>query len=49
MSWVPFNYDVILRNITSPNNLFSNLYFENFIVRLQVLYILHMHAIFHAN
>ena len=49
MSWVQVKYDIILRNITSPNNLLWNSYFENFIVRLHVLYILHMHVFFHAN
>ena len=32
-----------------PNNLLMNLYFESSIVGLHVLYVLNMHAKFHAN
>ena len=41
--------DVTLKNITPPNNLLLNSYFEDPTIGLQVLYVLHMHANFHAN
>ena len=41
--------DVTLINITPPNNLLINLYFENFIVGLHVLYVLNMCSKFHTN
>ena len=42
-------FDVILSNVTLPNNLLSNLYFENLIIELYVLYVLNIHANFHVN
>ena len=42
-------YCVTLNNITSLNNLLLNLYFENLIVELHVLYVLNKHAKFHTN
>ena len=41
--------DVILSNVTAPNNLLLNSYFENSTVELYVLYILNIYANFHAN
>ena len=49
MSWVEVIFDVTLNNITSPNYLLLNSYFENPTVELHVLYILNMFANFHAN
>ena len=49
MSWVQVTPGVILSNITPPNNLLQNSYFENFTVELHVLYILNIHANFHVN
>ena len=49
MSCVQVILNVTLSNITPLNNLLINLYFENFIVRLYVLYVLNMHANFHIN
>ena len=40
---------IILSNITPPNNLLLNSYFENPIIELHVLYILNIQANFHAN
>ena len=48
-SWIQVTLDVILKNITSPNNLLLNLYFENPTVGLHVLYDLNMHANCHVN
>ena len=42
-------YCVTLNNITSLNNLLLNLYFENLIVELHVLYVLNKHAKFYTN
>ena len=49
MSWVQVTPGVILSNITLSNNLLLNLYFENPTVASNVLYVLNMHASFHAN
>ena len=49
MSWIQVTSDVTLINITPPNNLLINLYFENFIVGLHVLYVLNMCSKFHTN
>ena len=49
MSWVQVTPGVILSNITPPNNLLQNSYFENFTVELHVLYVLNIHANFHVN
>ena len=35
--------------VTLPNNLFLNLYFENPTIELHILYILNIYANFHAN
>ena len=48
-SWVQVTPGVTLSNVTPPNNLLMNLYFENFIVGLHVLYLLNMHINFHIN
>ena len=37
-------HGAILSNVTPPNNLLMNLYFENLTVELYVLYVLNMHA-----
>ena len=47
--WVRVTHDVILKNITPPNNLLSNSHFANPTVGLQVVYVLSMHANIHAN
>ena len=39
----------LLLNVTPTNNLLLNSYFENPTVELHVLYVLNMHANFHAN
>ena len=49
MCWIRVILDVTLKNITLPNNLLLNLYFENPTVGLHVLYGLNIHANFHAN
>ena len=49
MGWVQVTPSVTLINITPTNNLLFNLYFENTTVELHVLYILKIHAKFHAN
>ena len=41
IGWVQVTPDVILSNITQPNNLLSNSYFENPSVKL---YVLNKHA-----
>ena len=46
MGWIRVILDVILSNVTSLNNLLFNLYFENSTIEL---YVLNMHANFHAN
>ena len=45
-SWVQVTPGVILINVTLLNNLLFNSYFENSFIEL---YILNMHANFHAN
>ena len=35
---------ITLNNVTPPNNLLFNSYFENLTVKLNVLYVLNMHA-----
>ena len=42
MSWIQVTSDVTLSNITLSNNLLMNIYFENFIVGLHVLYVLNI-------
>ena len=49
MSWVQVTLDVILSNITPPNNLLLNKYFENPTVELHVIYVLNIHDNFHIN
>ena len=49
MDWVQVTPSIILSNITLPNNLLMNLYFENSTVGLHVLYVLNMHINFHIN
>ena len=49
MGWVQVTLGVTLNNVTPPNNLLLNSYFENTNVELYVLYVLNMHANFHAN
>ena len=49
LDWVQVTLGVTLNNVTSPNNLLLNSYFENPNVGLYVLYGLNMHANFHAN
>ena len=49
MGWVQVTPSVTLINITPTNNLLFNLYFENTTVELHVLYVLKIHAKFHAN
>ena len=49
MSCIKVTFNIILSNVTLPNNLLMNLYFENFIVRLHILYVLSMNTKFHTN
>ena len=49
MSCIKVTFNIILSNVTLPNNLLMNLYFENFIVGLHILYVLNMHVKFHTN
>ena len=48
MSWVQVTSSVTLINVTPSNNLLMNLYFDNSIVGLHILFILNMHANFHT-
>ena len=47
--WVQVTHDVILSNVTLPDNLLLNSYFENPTVGLHVLYVLNIRANFHIN
>ena len=47
--WFQVRFDVTLNNVTQSNNLLKNLYFENFTVRLHVLYVVKMQAKIHSN
>ena len=47
--WVHVTLGVTLSNVTPPNNLLLNYYFENPTVELHVLYVLNMHTNFHIN
>ena len=47
--WVQVTPDIILNNITPPNNLSMNLYFKNSTIGLHLLYVLKIHANFHIN
>ena len=49
MSWIQVTHVVTLKNITSPNNLLLNSYFEILTVGLHVMYGLNMHVNFNAN
>ena len=49
IGWVQVTSNIPLSNVTIPNNLLMNLYFENFTIELHVLYILNMHTKFHIN
>ena len=49
MSCIKVTFNIILSNVTLPNNLLMNLYFENFIVGLHILYVLNMHVKFYTN
>ena len=47
--WIQVTLGVTLSNVTPLNNLLLNLYFKNLTVELYVLYVLNIHANFHAN
>ena len=47
--WVKVTPGVTLSNVTPPNNLLWNSYFENLTVELHVIYALNNHANFHVN
>ena len=47
--WVQVIPSIILSNVTPSNNLLLDSYFENSTVELHILYVLNMHANFHAN
>ena len=49
VSWVQITPGVTLSNVTPPNNLLSNSYFENPTVEFHVLYVLNIYANFHVN
>ena len=49
MSYVQVTLSVTLNNVIPPNDLLLNSYFKNLTVKLHVLYVLNMHANFHAN
>ena len=49
MGWVQVTFDVTLSNVTPPNNLLLNKYFENPTVKLHILYVLNVHANFQIN
>ena len=48
MGWVQVTPGVTLSNVTPPNNLLLNLYFDNSTVGLHILFVLIMHANFHT-
>ena len=47
--WVQVKLNVTLKNVTLTNKLLLNSYFENPTVGSHFLYVLNMHANFHAN
>ena len=47
--WVQVTLGITLSNVTLPNNLLQNSYFENLTVELHVLYVLNIHANFYVN
>ena len=49
MFWVQVTPSITLSNVTPPNNLLKNSYFENSTVKLHVLYVLNIHTNFHVN
>ena len=49
MVWVQVTSSVSLSNVTLPNNLLLNSYFENLTIGLYILYGLNTQANFHAN
>ena len=49
MGWIQVTPGVTLINVTPFYNLLQNSYFENPTVEPHVLYVLSMHANFHAN
>ena len=49
MSWVQLTPSVTLNNVTPPNKLLYNSYFENLTIKLYVLYVFNIHANFHVK
>ena len=49
MSWNQFTRSVTLSDVASLNSFLLNSYFENPTVELHVLYVINIHAKFHAN
>ena len=49
MGWVQITFGITLSNVTPPNNLLLNSYFENSTIELHILYVLTMYTNFHAN
>ena len=49
MGWVQIIFGITLSNVTPPNNLLLNSYFENLTIELHILYVLNMYTNFHAN
>ena len=49
MSGIQVIPGITLSNVTPSNNLLMNLSFKNFIVGLDVLYVLNIHANFYTN
>ena len=49
IGWVQVTLGVTLSNITLPNNLLLNSYFENPTVELHVIYVINIHANFYIN
>ena len=49
MGWVQITFGITLSNVTPPNNLLLNSYFENPTIELHILYVLNMYTNFHAN
>ena len=49
MGWIQVTHGVTLRNVTPPNNLLLNSYFENITIGLHILYVFNMRANFYTN
>ena len=49
VGWVQVTPNVTLSNITLPNNLLLNSYFENPTIELHILYVFNIHVNFHVN